>query len=159
MKEDTKVNAGRRLARVEGQVRALRRMVEEDKYCIDIVRQVQAARAALASSDELLGQVDLLRAERDALVDWLRSSGVRAIDSDANFILVGEFADRHRAWQALLDRGVLIREVGPDGWLRVTVGTPQDNEAFRAALAEVIAMDGMMVPPAEGDGSMDGGTA
>ena len=72
---------------------------------------------------------------------------------------MGEFTDRHRAWQALLDRGVLIREVGPEGWLRVTVGTPQDNEAFRAALAEVIAMDGMMVPPAEGDGSTDGGTS
>ena len=124
-------------------------------YHLSSVTQA-VARAALASSDELLGQVDLLRAERDALVGWLRASGVRAVDSDANFILVGEFTDRHRAWQALLDRGVLIREVGPEGWLRVTVGTPQDNEAFRAALAEVIAMDGMMVPPAEGDGSTDG---
>jgi histidinol-phosphate aminotransferase len=118
-----------------------------------------SAARATASSDELLGQVDLLRAERDALVGWLRASGVRAVDSDANFILVGEFTDRHRAWQALLDRGVLIREVGPEGWLRVTVGTPQDNEAFRTALSEVIAMDGMMVPPAEGDGGTDGGTA
>ena len=54
MKEDTKVNAGRRLARVEGQVRALRRMVDEDKYCIDIVRQVQAARAALASFESVI---------------------------------------------------------------------------------------------------------
>ena len=127
-------------------------------YHLSSVTQA-VAHAALASSDELLGQVDLLRAERDALVEWLRSSGVRAVDSDANFILVGEFADRHRAWQALLDRGVLIREVGPEGWLRVTVGTPQDNEAFRAALSEVIAMDGMMVPPAEADGSTDGGTS
>ena len=54
MREDTKVNAGRRLARVEGQVRALRRMVDEDKYCIDIVRQVQAARAALASLESVI---------------------------------------------------------------------------------------------------------
>ena len=53
MKEDTKVNAGRRLARVEGQVRALRRMVEEDKYCIDIVRQVRRARA-LASLESVI---------------------------------------------------------------------------------------------------------
>ena len=125
-------------------------------YHLSSVTQA-VARAALASSDELLGQVDLLRAERDGLVDWLRASGVRAVDSDANFILVGEFTDRHRAWQALLDRGVLIREVGPEGWLRVTVGTPEDNEAFRAALVEVIEMDGMMVTPAEGEGSTDGG--
>lgn len=126
-------------------------------YHLSSITQAVAC-AALASSDELLGQVDLLRAERDALVHWLRSSGVRAVDSDANFILVGEFTDRHRAWQELLDRGVLIREVGPEGWLRVTVGTPQDNAAFRAALAEVIAMDGMMVLPAEGDGSTDRGS-
>ncbi|MBM3687339.1 MAG: histidinol-phosphate transaminase [Actinobacteria bacterium] len=117
------------------------------------------ARAALESSDELLGQVDLLRSERDDLVAWLRAAGFQAVDSDANFILMGEFADRHRAWQELLDRGVLVREVGPDGWLRVTVGTPQDNIALRAALGEVVGMDGMMVPPAEGDGSTDGGTA
>lgn len=117
------------------------------------------ARTALEFSDELLGQVDLLRSERDALVAWLRAAGVQAVDSDANFILVGEFADRHRAWQELLDRGVLVREVGPEGWLRVTVGTPADNQAFRAALADVIAMDGMMVPAADDAGSTDGGTA
>ena len=117
------------------------------------------ARTALEFSDELLGQVDLLRSERDALVAWLRAAGVQAVDSDANFILVGEFADRHRAWQELLDRGVLVREVGPEGWLRVTVGTPADNQAFRAALADVIAMDGMMVPAVDDAGSTDGGTA
>jgi histidinol-phosphate aminotransferase len=42
-------------------------------------------------------------------------------------------------WQALLDRGVLIRETGPAGWLRVTVGTPQEMAAFRAALGEVLS--------------------
>ena len=115
------------------------------------------ARAALESSDELLGQVDLLRSERDDLVSWLRAAGLRAIDSDANFVLMGEFADRHRAWQALLDRGALVREVGPEGWLRVTVGTPGDNAALRAALVEVIGMDGMMVPAVDGADSPDGG--
>ena len=115
------------------------------------------ARTALEHSDELLGQVDVIRAERDALVAWLRAQGVQAVDSDANFILVGEFVDRRRAWQGLLDRGVLVREVGPPGWLRVTVGTPEDNQALRTALAEVIGEDGMMVPPADGS-SVDGGT-
>ena len=116
------------------------------------------ARTALDFSDELLGQVALLRAERDALVDWLRARGLRAVDSDANFVLVGEFTDRHRAWQALLDRGVLVREVGPEGWLRVTVGTPADNAALRTALDEVASLDGMMVPAAGADGGAEGVT-
>jgi histidinol-phosphate aminotransferase len=127
-------------------------------YHLSSVTQA-VARTALDFSDELLGQVDLIRSERDALVAWLRDHGMRAVDSDANFVLIGEFADRHRAWQELLDRGVLVREVGPEGWLRVTIGTPEDNLAFRAALAEVAALDGMMVPAADDIGSPDGGTA
>ena len=51
-------------------------------------------------------------------------------------MLFGTFADRHAVWQGLLDRGVLIREVGPDGWLRVSVGTPAEMAAFRDALTE-----------------------
>ena len=50
----------------------------------------------------------------------------------------GPFADRHDVWQRLLDRGVLVRETGPQGWLRVSVGTPDETEAFYAALAEVL---------------------
>ena len=126
-------------------------------YHLSSVTQI-VARTALDFSAELLGQVQLIRAERDALVTWLRAQGAQAVDSDANFVLVGVFADRHRAWQALLDRGVLVREVGPEGWLRVTVGTPDDNAAFRAALVEVMALDGMMVSAAEHTDGTDGGT-
>ena len=53
-------------------------------------------------------------------------------------MLFGRFADRHAVWQGLLDRGVLIREIGPDGWLRVSIGTPEDMAAFRTALEEVL---------------------
>jgi histidinol-phosphate aminotransferase len=53
-------------------------------------------------------------------------------------VLMGTFADRHAVWQGLLDRGVLVRETGPDGWLRVSVGTPGEMQAFRQALLEVI---------------------
>ncbi len=97
------------------------------------------ARVALAHADELLGAVDALRAERDATVAWLREVGLTAADSDANFVLFGTFPDRHATWQRLLDRGVLIRETGPDGWLRVSIGTPQEMAAFRAAVQEVLA--------------------
>lgn len=127
-------------------------------YHLSSVTQA-VARTALDFSEELLGQVDMLRAERDSLVSWLRTRGLVAIDSDANFILFGRFADQHRAWQELLDRGVLVREVGPQGWLRVTVGTPADNDAFRTALEQVVALDGMMDPSATDVGSTDGGTA
>jgi histidinol-phosphate aminotransferase len=106
-------------------------------YHLSTVTQA-VARAALTASSELLSSVNLLRTERDALVGWLRGRGLKAADSDANFVLFGTFGDRHKVWQALLDRGVLIRETGPDGWLRVTVGTPGEMAAFRAALTEVL---------------------
>lgn len=103
------------------------------------------ARAALQHSDELLGQVDTLRAERDALVAWLRTrtlggEPLEVADSDANFVLFGRFSDRQAVWQGLLDRGILIRVVGPEGWLRVSVGTPQEMLAFKNALVEVAGL-------------------
>jgi histidinol-phosphate aminotransferase len=98
------------------------------------------ARVALAHADELLARVDDLRADRDRTVDWLRSIGLRAADSDANFVLFGPFADRHAVWQGLLDAGVLIRETGPEGWLRVSIGTPAEMRAFRSALLAVTGM-------------------
>jgi histidinol-phosphate aminotransferase len=107
-------------------------------YHLSAVTQA-VARVALAHTDELLARVGQLRAERDATVDWLRSIGLRAADSDANFVLFGAFPDRHAVWQGLLDRGVLIRETGPAGWLRVSVGTPEEMSAFRAAVKEVLS--------------------
>jgi histidinol-phosphate aminotransferase len=101
--------------------------------------QTQAvARAALAHTAELLATVDAIRTERDSLVDWLRGLGLTVADSDANFVMFGEFADRHDVWQRLLEAGVLIREVGPPGWLRVSIGTPDEMAAFRAALTAVL---------------------
>ena len=105
-------------------------------YHLSAVTQAVAV-AALRHAPELLGKVDELRVERDGLVDWLRGEGYDVADSDANFVLFGRFADRHAVWQGLLDRGVLIRETGPEGWLRVSVGTPDEMAAFRAALTDV----------------------
>lgn len=97
-----------------------------------------AARTALAHADEMLGSVAQLRTERDLIVGWLRGQGLRVADSDANFVLFGTFPDRRRVWQAMLDQGVLIREVGPPQWLRVTVGTPAEMAAFRSALTTAL---------------------
>jgi len=105
-------------------------------YHLSAVTQA-VARAALAHADELMAQVGGLRAERDRTVAWLRTRGWTAAESDANFVLFGVFPDRHAVWQGLLDRGVLIREVGPDGWLRVSIGTPGEMLAFQDALVDV----------------------
>ncbi|MFN2518628.1 MAG: histidinol-phosphate transaminase [Jatrophihabitantaceae bacterium] len=106
-------------------------------YHLSAVSQA-VARVALANVDELLSRVADLRAERDATVAWLRSRGLSAADSDANFVLFGVLPERHAVWQHLLDRGVLIRETGPEGWLRVSIGTPDEMAAFRCALEEVL---------------------
>jgi histidinol-phosphate aminotransferase len=98
-----------------------------------------AARAALGHAAELLSRVAELRAERDATAAWLRGRGLAVADSDANFVLFGGLGDRRAVWQGLLAAGVLVREVGPPGWLRVTIGTAAEMAAFRAALAGVLA--------------------
>ena len=52
MQKDTKAAIQKRLNRIEGQVRGLARMVEEDRYCIDVVTQISAVRAALRRAEE-----------------------------------------------------------------------------------------------------------
>ena len=108
-------------------------------YHLSAVTQA-VARVALAHADEMLIAVDALRAERDELAAWLTRAGLEVAESDANFVLFGRFSDRHRIWQGLLDRGVLIRETGPDGWLRVSAGTPAEMAAFRTALTDVLGL-------------------
>ena len=106
-------------------------------YHLSAVTQA-AALAALSHRDELMAQVASLRDERDALVAWLRGRGLTAHESDANFVLFGPFPDREAVWQALLDAGVLIRVVGPEGFLRASIGTPEEMERLRSALAAAI---------------------
>ena len=98
--------------------------------------------AALTHADALQAQVALIREERDRLAEWLVAEGFTVAPSDANFILFGEFADRDAVWRCLLDRGVLIRQTGPAGWLRATVGTPDENDRLRAALRACVSREG-----------------
>jgi len=105
-------------------------------YHLSAITQA-AARAALAHHRELQGQVDEIRAERDDTVDWLRAQGYTVADTDANFVLFGSFPDRERIFRELLERGVLIRVTGPEGFLRVTIGTAREMAMFRNALLEV----------------------
>lgn len=106
-------------------------------YHLSAVTQA-AALAALSHRDELMAQVASLRDERDAFVEWLRAQGLVAHESDANFVLFGPFPDREAVWQALLDAGVLIRVVGPEGFLRASIGTPDEMARLRTALTAAI---------------------
>lgn len=95
-----------------------------------------AALAALGHTDELLATVAAVREQRDRLVTELRAMGLEVVDSDANFVLFGEFGDQRATWQGLLDRGVLVRDVGLPGWLRVTAGTEDEVTAFLDAMRD-----------------------
>lgn len=98
-----------------------------------------AAEGALAHSGALLANVDDIRLQRDRIVTELRAMGLDVFDSDANFVLFGGLEDNQAVWQQLLDRDVLIRNVGIPGTLRVTAGTAAETTAFLGALREVLA--------------------
>ena len=103
-------------------------------YHLSSVTQA-AARAALRHTDDTLGSVAKLIAERDRVTEALTGMGFRVIPSDANFVLFGEFADAPATWQRYLDEGILIRDVGIPGYLRATTGLAEENDALLAASA------------------------
>ncbi|ACV08748.1 histidinol-phosphate transaminase [Jonesia denitrificans] len=109
-------------------------------YHLSSVTQAVAL-AALDTADLLQEQVDTIRKNRDRLVDWLRTCTTQGrpltvADSDSNFIFFGLFEDRDALWARLLHHGVLVRQSGPAGWLRVTIGTDSDIDAFTTALTK-----------------------
>ncbi|GIH19079.1 histidinol-phosphate transaminase [Rugosimonospora africana] len=97
-----------------------------------------AGQAALEHAEVLLRTVEAVKEQRDRIVATLRAYGLTVADSDANFVLFGEFRDQKAVWQALLTRDVLVRDVGLRGWLRVTAGTPAETDAFLAAMKELV---------------------
>jgi histidinol-phosphate aminotransferase len=109
-------------------------------YHLSVLTQV-AARAALRHGSSTLESVAGLIAERERVSMALGDLGAEVVPSDANFILFGRFTDAPVAWQRYLDHGVLIRDVGIPGYLRVTVGTPMENDAFLAASATVLMQE------------------
>lgn len=96
-----------------------------------------AARAALRHADATLDSVHKLAAERDRVVEALAGLGYDPVPSDSNFVLFGRFSVPADAWRSYLDKGVLIRDPGIPGHLRVSIGTPEENDAFLEASKEV----------------------
>ncbi len=125
-------------------------------YHLDAAKQI-AGTLALAHVDEMDERVKIIVEERERLVEGLRALPVETFPSGANFVLfrvggdgsserakqVGAVEEGHRVWQGLVDRSVLVRDCS--GWprlggcLRVTVGTPPENDRFLAALGDVLA--------------------
>lgn len=106
-------------------------------YHLSVLSQV-AARVALRHKDETLATVDKLAKQRERVEAELSSVGYYVVPSESNFLFFGHFADSHAAWEAFLERGVLIRDVGVPGYLRVTIGLDQENDEFLAAARAVV---------------------
>jgi histidinol-phosphate aminotransferase len=113
-------------------------------YHLSAITQA-AALAAIGESRLLLSEVAQIKRDRDALAQSLSELGFDVTPSDANFILFGGFDSfetikgwtSERLWRALLERGILIRDVGIPGTLRVTVGTSAENDSFINALRAI----------------------
>ncbi|MBP2267592.1 histidinol-phosphate aminotransferase [Pseudarthrobacter sp. PvP004] len=93
-----------------------------------------AAIAAFHNAAALLKDVNRIKEQRDRIVTELAGMGLSPVPSDANFVLFGGLQDRRECWTALLEHGVLVRELGPEGYLRVTAGTEKETTKFLEAL-------------------------
>jgi histidinol-phosphate aminotransferase len=98
-----------------------------------------AAQVAIDHRQELLGQVATIIAARESVVKALHDMGLTTVPSSANFVLFTGFKqEAPQLWAALLEKGVLIRDVGLSGYLRVTIGNEAENTLFVLALKELI---------------------
>ncbi|WP_195907779.1 histidinol-phosphate transaminase [Microbacterium gorillae] len=96
-----------------------------------------AALAALQHSEEMLRMVDDIVLQRDRISATLEALGYQPSESWSNFVLFGGVDDPASTWQQLYDRGVLIRDIGLPGSLRVSAGTEEETTAFLDALASI----------------------
>lgn len=97
-----------------------------------------AAEGALSHSNQMLATVADIRDQRDRLYVALQDLGLDPYRSDANFVLVGGIPDPKKTWQDLLDRGILVRDIGIPNTLRITAGTAAETTAVIGALTELL---------------------
>lgn len=106
-------------------------------YHLSAVTQATAI-AALQHRDQLLANVDDIRQQRDRIVEQLKKLGLSPAVSDSNFVFFGGLKDEKAAWKYLLDAGVLVRDNGIPGYLRVTAGTEAETSSFLEHLTSYI---------------------
>jgi histidinol-phosphate aminotransferase len=112
-------------------------------YHLSALTQATALRA-LAHVGELMDHIAATQRERERVAAALGAmAGVEVMTSDANFLCFSTAIAPRRLWRGLLDRGVLVRDVSGyptlDRHLRVTIGTPAENDVFLRALAAELA--------------------
>lgn len=110
--------------------------------------------AALAYRAEMEARVEALVGERHRLVEALRRlPGLTVYPSGANFVLVRAAGDGHALWRRVADEGVLVRDFSRwprlDDCLRITVGTPEENDRCVAALRTALGGGATMGPDGE----------
>lgn len=105
-------------------------------YHLSAITQATAV-AALRNSDSLLANVEAIKVQRDRIVEGLLELGLVPAPSDSNFVFFGGVHDPHDVWEKLLADGVLIRDVGIPGHLRVTAGTEFETSAFLEGMKEL----------------------
>ncbi|NUP26105.1 MAG: histidinol-phosphate transaminase [Nocardia sp.] len=110
-------------------------------YHLSTVNQA-TARAALAHSEEVLGNIAAVVRERERVRTALGDLGFEVFGSAGNFLLFGRFTDAPRAWVYFLDHNVLIRDVGTPHHLRVTIGTAAENDRFLEVCASFSGRSG-----------------
>lgn len=107
-------------------------------YHLSVLTQA-AATAALRHAPEMLAMVDDIKAQRDRMVTELQAMGYRTYETWSNFVLFGGVADPHGTFEALLDRDVIVRDLGIPNHLRVSAGTEEETTVFLDAMREITA--------------------
>jgi histidinol-phosphate aminotransferase len=101
-----------------------------------------AALAAISKQSSLSKDVERLREARAEVAGEIHSMGLKSYSSEANFLLFTGFAlSSAKLWEELLSQGVLVRDVGIAGHLRVTIGTRAENRAFLDALRQILQIN------------------
>ncbi|MGG5175861.1 histidinol-phosphate transaminase [Pseudarthrobacter sp. J1763] len=106
-------------------------------YHLSAITQATAL-AALRHRTALMADVEDIKVQRDRIVSELTRMGLTPAASDSNYVFFGGLEDSHTVWQGLLDAGVLVRDVGIAGHLRVTAGTEAETTAFLVKLEELL---------------------
>lgn len=106
-------------------------------YHLSAVTQAVAL-AALDHTDALLSTVEDIKAQRDRIESELTRLGLHPAVSDSNFVTFGHLVDPHAVFEALLEQGIIVRDNGLPGRLRVTAGTEAETTAFLTALTEYL---------------------
>lgn len=130
--------AGARIGYVVAQPETLSALVlTRLPYHLSAQSQIMA-QIAFENYRLLQKQVQQLTSTRNWMQQEMVNMGFEVIPSEANFFLFGKFQDQKIVWQTLVDRSILVRDVGISGFLRVTVGTEEESQTFVHTLKDLL---------------------